>query len=89
MKNNPTDLKHFRIPLDVIHEIEQEAAEKKSDFSKVANYRLKHFGEGLTPSIMAEVQDIVNTAVEYAGESRPDEIEDLRERTANLWKKMK
>ena len=89
MKNNPTDLKHIRIPMDVIHEIEQDAVEKKTDFSKEANYRLKHFGEGLTPSIMAEVQDIVNTAVEYAGESRPDEIKNLRERTADLWKKLK
>ena len=43
MKNNPTEIKHFRIPLDVIHEIEQEAAEKKSVFSKAANYRLKHY----------------------------------------------
>ncbi|MBR4628564.1 MAG: hypothetical protein IKO47_12895 [Ruminococcus sp.] len=89
MKKEKTTLKPIRIPDSVIDQIEEVAAAEGSDFSKVANYRLKHFERPLTPAIAATVQEVVNAAEELVGEFAPDKISVMREKAQRVWKHLK
>ena len=84
-----TLLKPIRIPEDVVRDIEKEAEKNNTDFSKEANYRLKHYKRPLTPAITAKVQDIVNKAEELIGKYVPEEIENLQKESVELWEYLK
>ena len=57
MKNSKprTVLKPIRIPEKVVKEIEQEASSKNTTFSDIANYRLQHHQNPLTPELLAKM----------------------------------
>ena len=79
MKKEKTISKTIRIPESVYNKIMDEAKRTNSDFCKVANYRLKHFGGGLTPDVTARVSNIVNESYELVGKYAPQEIARIRE----------
>ena len=89
MKDEKRIPKPIRIPESVVKDIENEAAKTGSDFSKVANYRLKHFEKSLTPAITAKLQDIVNTAEELVGEFAPEQITIMKKEVKKLWQYLK
>ena len=60
MKKEKTISKTIRIPESVYNKIMDEAKRTNSDFCKVANYRLKHFGGGLTPDVTARVANMLD-----------------------------
>lgn len=89
MKTEKTITKPIRIPESVVKDIENEAVKTDSNFSKVANYRLKHYERSLTPAITAKIQDVVNTAEELVGKFAPDKITIMRKEVKELWQYLK
>ena len=79
MKKEKTISKTIRIPESVYNKIMDEAKRTNSDFCKVANYRLKHFGGGLTPDVTVRVSNIANESYELVGKYAPQEIARIRE----------
>lgn len=89
MKTEKTISKTIRIPESVYNEIMEEAERTNSDFCKVANYRLKHFGSGLTPDITSRICNIVNESYELVEEHEPTRLENIREDAIYLCKLLK
>ena len=83
MKKEKTTLKPIRIPDSVIDEIEEVAATEGSDFSKIANYRLKHFESLLTPAKIARIQNASNKVSDTYGVNPI--TQKLSEEVADLW----
>ncbi len=89
MAKEKTVLKPLRIHESVVKEIEQEAIDTNTNFSQIANYRLRHHDSTLTPAITAQIQNIVNTAEELVGRYAPKEIATLQKEAVKLWMNMK
>lgn len=89
MAKEKTVLKPIRINENVVKEIEQEAIDTNTNFSQIANYRLRHHDRTLTPAITATIQDIVNTAEELVGIFAPKEMATLQKKVEKLWMYLK
>ena len=89
MAKEKTVLKPLRINENVVKEIEQEAIDTNTNFSQIANYRLRHHDRTLTPAITAQIQNIVNTAEELVGRYAPKEIATLQKEVTKLWMYLK
>lgn len=84
-----TILKPLRIPESVVRDIEQEAYENNTTFSDVANYRLQHHENPLTPALLAKLQDIANLATEAANQPSPTKAKIVQMEVALLCKSLK
>ncbi len=76
----------LRVPESVAKELKTEAKEKGQPVSKIALSRIQHHQNSLTPELMVHLQNIVNTAVEYAGNTKTQE---LQKEMSHLWKSLK
>lgn len=87
MKNQTTP-KTIRIPNKTISEIENEASKKNTTFSEIAIRRLQHSDNALTPSILAKIQNVINTAMEGAKTGSVEMIEKAQKEGNDLWKRI-
>lgn len=91
MKNSKprTVLKPIRIPEKVVKEIEQEASSRNTTFSDIANYRLQHHQNPLTPELLAKIQDICNHAIEAVKNNSLTMAKTTELEVSLLWKYLK
>lgn len=88
-KQEKTISKSLRIPATVFRDIEQEAIKNNTTFSDIANYRLQHHENPLTPALLAQFQNIANLATEAVTQFSPTKAEIVQKEVALLWKSLK
>lgn len=88
-KQTKTISKSLRIPEPVFRDIEQAATRNNTTFTDIANYRLQHHENPITPALLAKLQNIANLATEAVTESSTTKAETVQKEVASLWKSLK
>ena len=89
MKKERTIQKSMRIPVKLYETIQQEAMQKKTQFSKVA-VKLMHNGlNGLDPATMAKNQNFLNLCVEAMRTGSEEKMNEAQRVGDELWKSLK
>lgn len=89
MKKERTILKSMRIPVKLYETIQQEAKQKKTQFSKVAVKRMHNGLNELDPATMACIQNVMNLCVEAMRTGSEEKMNEAQRVGDELWKSLK
>ncbi len=82
------EIKSIRMSHEQAEQIKKNAKKQKMSFSNYMVTKAVSEENGLTPEIMVEFQNIVNTACVTIQQYEPNKLESFRKKANSLWKKL-
>ena len=83
-----TKVTSIRLSEEQHQKLQEKAAKNGMPISNYLITKAVNNDDGLTPAIMAEVQDIVNKATELVQKYAPEQVEEIESEVNKLWSQL-